>query len=67
MLSNFGFVESLGMSMLTTNCIGRHLFLQLCGFQKQILVALSSGDQSLRKHGQRLLEVMLHILMILMM
>ena len=58
MLSNFGFVENLGMSMSITNSIGKHLFLQNSGFQKQILAALSSGDQSLRKHGRRLLEVM---------
>ena len=59
MLSNSGFVENLGMSMLITNSIGKHLFLQNSGFQKQILAALSSGDQSLRKPGRRLLEAML--------
>lgn len=59
MLSNSGFEENLGMSMLITSSIGKHLFLQNSGFQKPILVALSSGDQSLRKHGQRSSEVML--------
>lgn len=59
MLSNSGFEENLGMSMLITSSIGKHLFLQNSGFQKRILVALSSGDQSLRKHGPRWSEVML--------
>lgn len=58
LLSNFGFVVNLGMFMLMILFSGTILLHQLYSFQGLILVILSFGDQSLRKHGPRLLVVM---------